>query len=151
MPGPLSRDTISTPLPVGSSNGLTNSSPFLAYLTRLVASSVATSATRPASASLKPRPTATASAWRRASATWLFSVTGTAIMALHPPRDRDARALARRRLDRELIREAFGAAQTQSETAPGAVAILERLRDVGSAGSLILEREPKAAPHPVLG
>ena len=80
IPAPRSSAKISTPVPVSSSKVPSKISPLVPYLTRLVASSVATMATRPPDVSSKPSVRATPVARRLASATWLASNTGTLIM-----------------------------------------------------------------------
>ena len=101
--------------------------------------SIAASAARPASSSSKPwRPASVVTA-RRACAIWLDSVTIRLCTSSLPARDRDARALAGRRLDVELVRELACAVQAEAETVAAGVAIAQRELDVGDTGAFVFE------------
>src|ERR1044071_3018912 len=149
MPGPRSNAIISTAAPRASWCALIRISPPPPCLMRLVASSVATMATRPTSVSLKPRSPACLLAARRASAIWLLSVTAMARTSF-PTCDGDASADAQVRFDGEFVAQALRAAQPEPETAAGGVAILQRQLDVGDAGTAIFEDQPNAAPQAVI-
>ena len=71
MPAPRSR--ASTSIPAGSSSARTSSSPPPACLTRLLPSSLTTSASLPCWSASSPTRPARAMIWRRASPTWLAS------------------------------------------------------------------------------
>src|SRR5687768_14949209 len=107
IPGPRSRARISTPFVGPSSRGRSDRKPSRACLTRLVASSVATRATLPPSASANPRLVAIAAALRRASPTWLASVMDRATESgtpyLLPLDDHHASTFADARDDVELV------------------------------------------------
>src|SRR5690349_12490374 len=113
-------------------------------LMRLVASSVATIATRPASSSPKPSPCATATAPRRASATWDWSRTAIARIASAPPRNDDTRAVTDDGANLEFVGEALGTAQTQTQTPARGIAVRQGEIDVRDARTLVLEGEAQA-------
>src|SRR4051794_9936411 len=114
----------------------------------LVASSVATIATRPACSSSKPSARACAVAWRRASAA---SVARSIVMITSFPTGKpDGRPGAGRGLDREVVAQPARAAEPEPEPAAARVAVAQRALDVENAGPAVGEAEPQAVAPAVL-
>src|SRR5215216_6852890 len=61
-----------------------------------------------------------------------------------PPDNTYSCSLSRARFNIELVRQASGAAQTQTQAAAGRIAIPQRQLDVGDTGAVILEDELQA-------
>src|SRR5512135_1456385 len=121
-------------------------------LIRLVAASVAINAARPRCSSVSPARVAMSRANRRASATWLLSLTGSTIGSCtvirssitpsgFPPDDTNGRPLSGRGFDFKLVRQPARAAQPEAEAAPGRVSIAQRQLHVLHAGPVVDEAE----------
>src|SRR5271165_5932530 len=95
---------------------------------------------RPRGSPMRPARALTS---RRASATWLGSVT--AVNTLGPTRQSDDGALTRRGADFKLVGKAFGAAETEAQPATAGVAILHCQREVSDAWPLVGKGQAHAA------
>src|SRR5215208_1014044 len=156
IPGPLSSATSSSVAGAPSSANVprTCSSPPAPWRTMLVAASLATIATCPPCVSSNPSSRASAAACRRASPTWLGSVSGKTVTTLCvviggarslPAGDGDARPLAHLRHDVELVHQAPGAAEPQPQAVAGREAVGEGALHVGDPRAVVLEDEPQPA------
>src|SRR5258706_10361623 len=114
----------------------------------LLASSVATIATRPAVSSSNASSRACDAAWRRASAVSVARSSG--MITSFPTGQSDGRPGARFGFDGEVVDQAARAAEPEPEPAAARVAVAQRAVDVGDAGPAVGEAEPQAVATMIL-
>src|SRR3954465_7587822 len=143
MPGPLSSERSSTPSPSASAKRFSIRCPWPACFVRLVASSVATSATRPAFSSANPVFLACSPARRRAWPTWLGSATATITPfspdRLPPTRQRYPGSLPHRGFDLELAAQPLRPAEPQPQPGPRCIPVGHRQLQIGDARPVVLK------------
>src|SRR5688572_3587498 len=152
-PGPQSSASSSMPLVAPRCTAPNISSPRPACFTTFVAVSVTTTASAPAAGSVNPSFSARRAAMRRASPTALRSSTASTVCTgvcmlfrSTPARDADARALSGPRVDFELVRQPFCAAQPESQAGARGIAVSQCNVDIRDAGALVDKCQAQTFP-----